>query len=271
MAERIHTAVVSSAGRRRGAVRQTLPRGSNAVGRFASAPLMPLAIFRMPRLRAANLVIALLYSAVFAMWFFLTLYLQEVLHYSAVRAGLSFLPMTLSIVATSAMAPRLVERFGVRGVLATGMLSAAAGLALLSGVRPSGSYFTTVLPGGVLGAAGLGLSLVPATIAAVQGVTRAQSGLASGLLNTSRLAGGALGLAVLSTIAASHTKGQLAHGASDLGALWSGYQLAFGVGALICVAGAFTTILLLRRGASEPVASEPAANAPGVELERQAA
>jgi predicted MFS family arabinose efflux permease len=240
-------------------------------GRLASAPLMPLEIFRMPRLRAANLVIAMLYSAVFAMWFFLTLYLQQVLHYSAVRAGLSFLPMTLSIVATSAMAPRLVARFGVRGVLATGMLSAAAGLALLSGVRPGASYFAVVLPGGVLGAAGLGLSLVPATIAAVQGVTSAQSGLASGLLNTSRLAGGALGLAVLSTIAASHTKAQLAHGASSLGALCSGYQLAFGVGALICAAGALATVMLLRSGAPEPAASEPAAGPPAVELERQAA
>ena len=243
-------------------------------GRFASAPLMPLAIFRMPRLRAANLVIALLYSAVFAMWFFLTLYLQQVLHYSAIRAGLSFLPMTLSIVATSALAPRLVARFGVRPVLTAGMLSAAAGLALLSGVHPGGSYFAVVLPGGVLGAAGLGLSLVPATIAAVQGVTSAQSGLASGLLNTSRLAGGALGLAVLSTIAASHTKGQLAHGASSLAALSSGYQLAFGVGALICLAGAFTAVALLRSGVSAavpgPVAGGPALSASGCQAERQA-
>ncbi len=230
-------------------------------GRFASAPLMPLAIFRMPRLRAANLVIALLYSAVFAMWFFLTLYLQEVLGYSAIRAGLSFLPMTLSIVATSALAPRLVARFGVRPVLTAGMLSAAAGLALLIGVRPGGSYFQTVLPGGVLGAAGLGLSLVPATIAAVQGVTSAQSGLASGLLNTSRLAGGALGLAVLSTLAASHTKSQLVHGASALSALSSGYQLAFGVGALICVAGAVATAVLLRPVASRAAASEPSSGA----------
>ncbi len=240
-------------------------------GRFARAPLMPLSIFRMPQLRAANLVIALLYSAVFAMWFFLTLYMQQVLHYSAIRAGLSFLPMTLSIVATSSLAPRLVARFGVRPVLAAGMLSAATGLALLSGVRPGGSYLATVLPGGVLGAAGLGLSLVPATIAAVQGVTSAQSGLASGLLNTSRLAGGALGLAVLSTLAASHTQAQLAHGASSLSALSSGYQLAFGVGALICLAGAFTTVLLLRSGPSGAVAAEPVGTMPACQAERQAA
>ncbi len=215
-------------------------------GRFASEPLMPLSIFRMRRLRAANLVVALLYSGVFSMWFFLTLYLQGVLHYSALRAGLSFLPLTLSIVVTSSIAPRLVASFGVRRVLAGGMLSAAVGMALLTGVRPGGSYLATVLPGGVLAAAGLGLSLVPATIAAVQGVSAAQSGLASGLLNTSRLAGGALGLAVLSTLADSHTRAQLAHGASGLGALTSGYQLALGVGAAMCLAGALVAGLLLR-------------------------
>ncbi len=240
-------------------------------GRFARAPLMPLAILRMPRLRAANLVVALLYSAVFAMWFFLTLYLQQVLHYSALRAGLSFLPMTLSIVATSSLAPRLVARFGVRPVLATGMLSAAVGLALLTGVAPGGSYLGTVLPGGVLGAAGLGLSLVPATIAAVQGVSSAQSGLASGLLNTSRLAGGALGLAVLSTIADSHTRTQLAGGASRLGALTSGYQLALGVGALICLAGALAAVALLR---SVPVVAQgppPVCDAPRPELSQAGA
>jgi predicted MFS family arabinose efflux permease len=218
-------------------------------GRFASEPLMPLAIFRMPRLRAANLVIALLYSAVFSMWFFLTLYMQQVLHYDALRAGLSFLPMTMSIVATSSLAPRLVARFGVRPVLAVGMTCAAAGLALLTGIRPGAGYLATVLPGGVLGAAGLGLSLVPATIAAVQGVAPAHSGLASGLLNTSRLAGGALGLAVLATIADSHTRAQLAHGASTLGALTSGYQLAFGVGAAICLAGVLAAVRLLRGSA----------------------
>jgi EmrB/QacA subfamily drug resistance transporter len=226
-------------------------------GRLASAPLMPLSIFRMQRLRSANIVVALLYSAVFTMWFFLTLYLQQVLHYSALRAGLSFLPMTLSIVVASSLAPKLVARFGVRPVLAAGMLTAATGLGLLTGMRPDGSYFATVLPGGVLGAAGLGLSLVPATIAAVQGVAATQSGLASGLLNTSRLVGGALGLAVLSTIAASHTKSQLAGGASTLGALTSGYQLALGVGALICLAGALATIVLLRSRAPSSV-PEPA-------------
>jgi EmrB/QacA subfamily drug resistance transporter len=230
-------------------------------GRFAPAPLLPLSVLRMPRLRAANLVIALLYSGVFSMWFFLTLYMQQVLGYSALHAGLAFIPVTLAVALAATFAPRLVARFGVRPVLASGMLSSAVGLGLLTGIAPGGSYVTAVLPGGMLSAGGLGLALVPATIAAVQGISAEQSGLASGLLNTSRLVGGALGLAVLSTIADSHTDSQLAHGASNLGALTSGYQLAFGIAALICLLGAFVTVLLLRPRAAEG-AIEPASAAP---------
>ena len=204
-------------------------------------------------------MIVLLYSGVFSMWFFLTLYLQQVLGYSALRAGLAFLPMTLSVALAASFAPRLVARFGVRAVLTTGMLSSALGLGLLTGVAPGGSYLETVLPGGMLGAGGLGLALVPATIAAMQGIPAAQSGLASGLLNTSRLLGGAFGLAILSTIADSHTSRQLAHGASSLGALTSGYQLALGLGALVSLLGAFLTVVLLRPRASE-AAIEPVAS-----------
>ncbi len=226
-------------------------------GRFAPAPLLPLGVLRMRRLRGANIVVALLYSGVFSMWFFLTLYMQQVLHFSALQAGLSFLPMTLSIVLTSTIAPRLVARVGVRPVLAAGMLTSAAGLALLTGVRPGGSYLANVLPGGVLSAAGLGLSLVPATIAAVQGVSAAQSGLASGLLNTSRLVGGALGLAVLSTLADSHTAHRLIAGASAPAALSSGYQLAFGLAAILALLGAALAVVLLRPASlHEPVELE---------------
>jgi hypothetical protein len=166
------------------------------------------------------------------------------------------MPMTLSVALAASFAPRLVARFGVRTVLAAGMGSSAIGLGLLTGIAPGDSYLTSVLPGGVLGAGGLGLALVSATIAAVQGISAEQSGLASGLLNTSRLVGGALGLAVLSTIADSHTSAQLARGASSLGALTSGYQLALGLGALISLLGAVLTVVLLRARASE-VAAEP--------------
>jgi EmrB/QacA subfamily drug resistance transporter len=215
-------------------------------GRFTAAPLMPLSIVRKRTLRTANLVIALLYAGVFSMWFFLTLYLQQVLHFSALQAGVAFLPMTLAVALGSTLAPRLVALLGVRKLLTAGMLSATAGLALLSGVRTGEHYLTAVLPGGVLAAAGLGLALIPATIAAVQGVPEAQSGLASGLLNTSRLVGGALGLAILSTIADSQTNREIARGAADAAASASGYRLAFTVAAATCAVGALTAATALR-------------------------
>jgi EmrB/QacA subfamily drug resistance transporter len=224
-------------------------------GKFSPDPLMPLRIFRMPRLRAANLVVILLYSGFFAMWFFLSLYLQQVQHDGALETGLAFLPMTLAIVAASSLAPRLVARFGIRNVVTAGMLSAAAGLALLTGLQPGSSYVAHFLPGGLLAAVGLGFSLVPATIAAVQGVPAAESGLASGVLNTSRLVGGALGLAVLTTLATSQTNGKLADGVGTLQAHTDGYQLAFAVGAVLCLLGAIAAATLLGRRAEVPAAA----------------
>jgi EmrB/QacA subfamily drug resistance transporter len=226
-------------------------------GRLSPDPLMPLRIFRMPRLRAANLVVILLYSGFFAMWFFLSLYLQQVHHDGALEAGLAFLPMTLTIVAASSLAPRFVARFGLRTVITGGMLSAAAGLFVLTTLQPGSSYAAPFLPGGLLAALGLGFSLVPATIAAVQGVPAAESGLASGVLNTSRLVGGALGLAVLSTIATSQTDSKLAAGVGTLQAHTDGYQLAFGVGASLCLLGALAAVTLLGRRAEAPVGRVP--------------
>jgi len=215
-------------------------------GRIAKAPLMPLRIFRMPMLRAANIVIFLLGSALFAMWFFVSLYLQQVLHHDALETGLLFLPMTLSIVAASTLAPRFVNRFGVRRVLSAGMLCAAVGLALLTRIQADGSYVADVLPGGLLAAIGLGTSMVPATIAAVQGVAPSESGLASGMINTSRLVGGALGLAALTTIAASDSHSRVAAGVSALVAQTDGYQRAFLIGSATCVIGAIAAASLLR-------------------------
>ena len=248
-------------------------------GRFARAPLVPLPIFRMRTLRAANVVVFLLYSAVFAMWFFLSLYLQQVLHRDALSAGLAFVPMTLSVVLATSFAPRLVQRFGTRAVIASGMVLSGAGLLLLTGVRPGGSYVAQVLPGGVLSALGLGLALVPATIAAVSGVPGSQSGLASGLLNTSRLIGGALGLAALSTIAASQTRAAIHAGTSSVSALSGGFQLAFGVSAGVSLLGALVAVVLLRPSRSvgvEPptalvAAPEPLAEVPGRGVARPAA
>jgi EmrB/QacA subfamily drug resistance transporter len=221
--------------------------------RVAEQPLMPLSIFRIGHLRAANSVVLLLYAAQFPGWFFLTLYLQQVLHYDAIEAGLGFLPMTLSIFAASTLAPRVVARFGPRPVITTGMLTSAAGFMLLSGVTPEGTYVQTVLLGAVLAALGMGLTLVPATIVAMQGVERAQSGVASGLLNTSRLVGGALGLAVLSTIAA----GQAGDAGGSAVAATNGFALAYHVGAVIALSGAAIAGFLLREPSDAEVIRVP--------------
>jgi EmrB/QacA subfamily drug resistance transporter len=221
--------------------------------RVAEQPLLPLSIFRIGHLRAANSVVLLLYAAQFPGWFFLTLYLQQVLHYNAIEAGLGFLPMTLSIFAASTLAPRLVARFGPRSVITTGMLTSAAGMMLLSGVTPGGTYVQTVLLGAVLSALGMGLTLVPATIVAMQGVAGAQSGVASGLLNTSRLVGGALGLAVLSTIAA----GQASDAGGGAVAATNGFGLAYHVAALIALSGAAIAGFLLREPSDPEVIRIP--------------
>jgi EmrB/QacA subfamily drug resistance transporter len=225
-------------------------------GRFAKSPLVPLSIFRMRQLRGANLAVFLMYSALFALWFFLTLYLQQVLGFSAIEAGLAFLPMTLGVAAGSTVAPRLIARFGIRSVVTAALVVATGGMLLLTGVTPDGTYAAQVLPGSVLAAVAMGVALVGSTIGAVQGVPQNQSGLASGLLNTARLMGGALGLAVLGTIAANHTKSVALTAGSQAAALTDGYGLAFTVGAGFTAAGALVAAVMLR---TRPVAVQEAA------------
>ncbi|HEX4189222.1 MAG TPA: MFS transporter [Solirubrobacteraceae bacterium] len=215
--------------------------------RVATAPLIPLSILRVAQLRISNIVVTLLYASFFPVWFFLTLYVQEVLHYDAIEAGLCFLPMTLSIFAASTLAPKLVGRLGPRAVITGGMSVAALGILLLIRVAPGGTYFGSVLPGALLAAIGMGFSLVPSTIVAMQCLPASQSGIGSGLLNTSRLMGGALGLAILSTIADAQTRADASAGAAH--ALSSGFDLAFGVGAAFALAGAIVAGLRLRNGA----------------------
>jgi len=238
--------------------------------RFASQPLVPLSIFRIGQLRAANSVVLLLYAAQFPGWFFLTLYLQQVLHYDAIEAGLGFLPMTLSIFAASTLAPRVVGRFGPRRVITAGMLSSAIGFSFLSGVAPGGTYLNTVLLGALFSSLGMGFTLVPATIVAMSGVERSESGVASGLLNTSRLVGGALGLAVLSTIAASQTTGAIGSaGAGD--AMTNGFALAYHVATAFALAGAAIAAFLLRDPADTDVVRLPTTTAEEAEHEALAA
>jgi EmrB/QacA subfamily drug resistance transporter len=212
-------------------------------GRFAAAPLMPLRIYASRTLSAANVVIFLVGAAVFAMWFFLSLYLQQVLGYSPLKAGFSFLPMTLCIIAGSALASRVVTAAGPKAILVVGMAFQAAGLLWFTDITAGGGYLSEVLVPSLLVAIGIGLAFVPATIAAVAGVDQRDAGLASGLVNTSRLVGGALGLAVLAALATSHADGILhasaAHATTQVthAALTSGFRLAFTVAAAFAAVG----------------------------------
>jgi EmrB/QacA subfamily drug resistance transporter len=234
--------------------------------RLATSPLMPLRLFASRMLSGANLTMFLLGAAMFGMWFFVSLYLQQVLGYSPIDAGLAFLPMTLSIVIGSTLASRAVSRVGVRPLLAAGMSIQAVGLVLFSTVSANGSYLGDVLVPSLLVAGGIGLSFVPVTIAAVSGVEPSEAGLASGLVNTSRLMGGALGLAILATLATSRANGELpnhAVGAHVLhAAMTDGYHLGFSVGAGFALAGALVALLVLRsvrpRRHLEPAAAESA-------------
>jgi len=214
---------------------------------------MPLRIFSSRVLSAANATMFLLGAAMFGMWFFSSLYLQQVLGYSPLQAGLAFLPMTLMIIIGSTLASRAVSRLGVRPLLVGGMLAETAGLVLFATVSPGGTYLGDVLAPSLIVAAGIGLSFVPITIAAVSGVSHGEAGLASGIVNTSRLMGGGLGLAILATLATSRTHGDLRVGAALHGALTDGFQLAFAVGAGFAFAGAVVALLALRRSGSRPV------------------
>jgi EmrB/QacA subfamily drug resistance transporter len=218
-------------------------------------PLMPLSIFRLRALRAANVAMFLLYATTFAFWYFQSLYMQGTLGFTALETGVAFVPMTAAVATAATLAPRLARRIGPRPVLAAGLLSVTIGELLLTSVHPGGSYAANVLPGGVFGAFGLGLTLVPATIIGVQGVPGALSGLASGVLNTSRFVGAALGLAVLSTLAASHTTSEIGSGTDPATALTDGFQLQFWWGAAFTLVGAIAALIMLRPGRSEAVAT----------------
>ncbi|HEY6524659.1 MAG TPA: MFS transporter [Solirubrobacteraceae bacterium] len=223
-------------------------------GRFARSPLMPLRIYRSRTLSAANVIVLLVGGASFGMWFFVSLYLQQVHGYSPIRAGLAFLPMTLCIVAGSAAASQLVGRVGAKPILIAGMTSLTAGLFWFSDISVSGSYVGTMLFPSLLTALGIGLAFVPATISAVAGVAPQEAGLASGLVNTARLFGGALGLAILAAIAAARTTSELHHaGTTAHAALVSGFQLAFLVAAGFALVGLLVAVFgLPRRPARAP-------------------
>jgi len=220
------------------------------------SPLLPLRIFRLRALSAANVTMLLVGAVTFSEFFVLTLYVQDVLHYSAVQSGVAFVAFALSVVVSSNLAEAVVERVGVRGTLMMGLALATISVGLLTQVPVDGHYFWDLFPAFVLGGTGLGFSFVPVTIASLAGVERADAGVASGLVNTSRQIGGAIGLAAISTIAASaaasyaHTHGVSVASAS---ATVSGFQTSFVVLGGMLVA-AFVVVAVFLRPAREAVA-----------------
>ncbi len=217
-------------------------------GKYARAPLMPLRIYASRTLSASNVVVLMMGAAMFGMWFFVSLYLQQVLGYSPLKAGLAFLPMTGLIAFCSVLASRIVRRVGTKPLLITGMAAGTAGLLLFARVPVTNDYLGSVILPSVLVAAGFGLGFVPVTISAVAGVRSEEAGLASGLVNTSRLFGGALGLAVLAALATARTDSHHAVGvAATKAALVSGFHLAFLVAAAFSLVGGLVAAFGLPR------------------------
>ncbi|MEU7044264.1 MFS transporter [Streptomyces varsoviensis] len=208
-------------------------------------PLVPLAILRRRTLATSNIVVLLMGAAMFSMWFLLSLYHQQVLGFSAIEAGLSFLPGSFSVIVGAQLATRFIGRTGPRPLLIGGMALSTAGFAWLSFIGAHGSYATDVLVPLMLCALGMGLSMMPATVAATTGTARAESGLASGLVNTSRQVGGAIGLAVLATIASHVTASHLgSHPHDAAAALTAGYGRALLVAAAFTACAAIGSLLL---------------------------
>ncbi len=229
-------------------------------------PLVPFRIFRLRTLTGANVVGLLIGASLFAMFFFLSRYMQEVLGYSALDAGLSYLPLAIVIIVSAGGAAQLVTRLGFKTVLATGLVLITIALLWFSQVPTDGTYLGHLLAPMLIVAVGLGFAFVPVTIAAVAGISTDDSGLASGLINTSQQVGGALGLAVLGTIASSRTTDLIAaaNGVPTAvpGALTDGFQLAFLAGAGIAALGVLATMVLVRNEDSKAVVGKAAADLP---------
>jgi EmrB/QacA subfamily drug resistance transporter len=226
----------------------------------SKAPLLPMRIFRLRTLSASNLSGFLLAGALFSQFFLLTLYMQQVLHYSALKTGVAYIALTLSIIVLSAAAQALTTRFGVRAVLPIGMVIAAGAIVLYAQLPVHGHYFWNLFPAFLLSGLGLAFAFIPMSIGALAGVGHSEAGVASGLINTSQQIGGAIGVAVATTIATTFTTRYVdAHpGASPLGpgALTHGFTITFYVLAGIAAAGALVAALLTE-SAPPAVAEEP--------------
>ncbi|MFF3557908.1 MFS transporter [Streptomyces tsukubensis] len=216
-------------------------------------PLMPLAIWRTPGLGISNLGMALLGAAWIPMWYFLNLYLQQVLGYGAFASGAALLPMTaLLMVFMTLITAKLLGRWGAKPLISGGLLVLAAGLLWLSAIEPTGSFVVDVLPASLVAAVGMSLAYIPAMMAAISGARQEEAGLASGIVNTTYQVGSALGLAALTAVATSQGAGKL----GDLPALTDGFSAAFIGAAAVAAAGALLTALLMRGGKPAAAAAE---------------
>jgi EmrB/QacA subfamily drug resistance transporter len=212
-----------------------------AIERRSRAPLVPFSIFRVRTITGANVVGILVGASLFSMFFFISLYMQQVLGYSPIKAGLSYLPLAVSIILSAGIASQLVTKVGFKPILATGMALIAAGLVWFSQISVDGTFLADILGPSLLAAVGLGFAFVPVTIAAVSGIEDREQGLASGLINTSQQVGGALGLAILAAVANG-----IIGSSHDPAKLVEGFQAAFMVGAVFAALGLVATLVLIR-------------------------
>jgi EmrB/QacA subfamily drug resistance transporter len=231
----------------------------------AKEPLMPFTIFRIRTVAAANIAGLILGTVTFSMFLMLTLYMQQVLTYSPMKTGVAYLAVAGTAIVWSGVAAQLVNRVGVKPVIAAGMTLLAVGLLYFTQVSVGGSYAGDLLPGFLIIAAGLGFSFVPISIAALAGVAPTEAGLASGLFNTSQQIGGALGIAALSAVASSTTNDAVASGTALPKALTDGFESAFIWGGLVAAVGILVALVLVRRSDLESVAEVEEAPVPALE------
>jgi EmrB/QacA subfamily drug resistance transporter len=220
------------------------------------APLMPLRLFRMRSVSGANIVMLLVGAVFFSMWYFLSLYVQDVLGYSALRAGLAFVPMGIAIIIGAQATSRAMPRTGIRPLLFAGTVLATGGFFWLSRIGPTSNYWVDVLGPGVIVALALGVLFPPLAAAATMDVGRSEAGLASGLLNTARQVGGSLGLAILATAASTHTHALERTGAAPADALAAGFARAFLL-ASVLGAAAFAAAFVVPARSGRPAAPAP--------------
>ena len=213
---------------------------------LAADPLMPLSLWRNRSVAGANVVSALLSSAVFAMFYSTTLYQQQVLGYSALRTGLAYIPLGLSILVAAGLGPVMVPRLGVRLTTAIGSLIGTAGMVLLIGLPVPADLLTHLIVPEVIVGFGTGMAFIPSSIAALAGVPASRSGVASALLNVSRQLGGALGLAAISTVVATQTTHALATGHAVATAMTTGFHAGFAVSSVLVAASVVAALTLLR-------------------------